>query len=47
MELVNSQNDSKQNRVRKKGGGRKKIIELQPDMLKAIDNLGFFIKVCG
>jgi len=38
-ELVNSQNDSKQNRVRKKGGGRKKIIELQPDMLKAIDNL--------
>jgi len=39
MELVNSQNDSKQNRVRKKGGGRKKIIELQPDMLKAIDNL--------
>lgn len=31
--------DTTKNRIRKKGGGRKKVIENQPEMLKAIEHI--------
>lgn len=38
-EITDKEDDTLKNRIRKEGGGRKKTVELQPEILKAIENL--------
>jgi hypothetical protein len=38
-EITDKDDNTLKNRIRKEGGGRKKTVELQPEILKAIENL--------